>query len=737
MPNTEQSIVSLGGIPEVEVSLEVSGMTQTPVDKTLTISDMAADAKTVGDKFADVDSDIYSLETSLSGVDAKTGADIPITGETGADTIATVVAGMQEDIAGIDAKTGSNIPITGETGADSIADAVSGAVTRIGTLEAQTGSDIPITSGLGADTIANAVEGAIGRIATLEGHTAEDLPLTGETGAQSVAQAVWDNADDIETLQETTETLGETVDGHTTLLESAVYSVNNETPVNGNVTIRNVDTANNLTSENTQNSEANYLIRLSGGDASISDGDAYLIRVMGNSVHTGYVEQVLNVVAEGELITATVDESYFLMVVAQDLTTELTFDGTTWSTDPGYYGITVEGEPAEGDKINITYVKRQYGSISNCSPESFKATGWNLYNNGFARVVKYSDTYGYVIKGTYSSVDFAESTSSTIWNTITPTENGNFTLPSSVSIGSSVYIRVSGGGEDTYIINEREDWSAGHPGDYEAYTESTIDLSAVRTAYFQNGMFSVGNIRDEINLNTKIAYSRIGRLPYTAVDFAEKLALVTENGYEHDVDSSYIYYVKPNTTEPPEGIERMMVYENLDIGSVYTVNRHGNEIVVSSNTTPARIETMYGNNLKEKLERDVLTISQQTLTEEQKAQARANVDSVSTAEMNAAFATLNGSLLVKQYSYKWTTSIAASGGTKSITAANFGITEIEGYKPIMVQLQSTGNAAISAYGLYAVTTGTVLALRNASSSALNNKTAIVNMLWMKEQLVGT
>ena len=110
--NTQNSINETGGIPEIEVSLEVSGMTQTPVDKTLTISDMAADAKAVGDKFADVDSDIYNIETALSGIETKTGDEIPLTGESGSQTITEAISGALSEIATVNAKTGSDIPIT-------------------------------------------------------------------------------------------------------------------------------------------------------------------------------------------------------------------------------------------------------------------------------------------------------------------------------------------------------------------------------------------------------------------------------------------------------------------------------------------------------------------------------------------------------------------------------------------------------------------------------------------------
>ncbi len=64
MPNeqsVQESIESTGGIPVISVSLEVSGMTAYPTDKTLNIADMAADAKEVGDRL-DV------IEAAISGI---------------------------------------------------------------------------------------------------------------------------------------------------------------------------------------------------------------------------------------------------------------------------------------------------------------------------------------------------------------------------------------------------------------------------------------------------------------------------------------------------------------------------------------------------------------------------------------------------------------------------------------------------------------------------------------------
>lgn len=66
--SVEQSILGLGGIPEVEMEVSVSGMTQYPVDKTLAIEDMAADAKATGEAIGTLQADIADIETEIQGI---------------------------------------------------------------------------------------------------------------------------------------------------------------------------------------------------------------------------------------------------------------------------------------------------------------------------------------------------------------------------------------------------------------------------------------------------------------------------------------------------------------------------------------------------------------------------------------------------------------------------------------------------------------------------------------------
>ena len=60
------------GIPEVTFEVEVSNVVQTPVDDTLSIAGMAADAKATGDAIvaakAELQEEIDAIDTDVSGV---------------------------------------------------------------------------------------------------------------------------------------------------------------------------------------------------------------------------------------------------------------------------------------------------------------------------------------------------------------------------------------------------------------------------------------------------------------------------------------------------------------------------------------------------------------------------------------------------------------------------------------------------------------------------------------------
>lgn len=101
MADTENSLVETQGIPEIDMEVEVFGMTQAEVDKTLTIEDCAADAKAVGDQFGNVDADISDLDAAIRAVEDRvtdvegwSGEDIPVN-EGSSTSIADAISELQ------------------------------------------------------------------------------------------------------------------------------------------------------------------------------------------------------------------------------------------------------------------------------------------------------------------------------------------------------------------------------------------------------------------------------------------------------------------------------------------------------------------------------------------------------------------------------------------------------------------------------------------------------------------
>lgn len=403
-------------------------------------------------------------------------------------------------------------------------------------------------------------------------------------------------------------------------------------PETRNLKIDVVPLADNFTSDEAQINSGLFIARTSGGEASIADGPAWLSSIHGNQVKTGYVAESLNLTVtnaqreEGvEGISATIDRDTFVEAVSASGTITLTYT-TDWSADPATYGVTVTGTPISGDVITIVYVKENRGLITTANPTSFVSTGWNLYNHsvGYARVVNYSEEYGFMIDGTYTGLKFSETLSGE-QTTITPVD-GYFTVP------ADGYVFVTGGNStDTMIWMTWSDWTEEpNGGVFAAYSQTSIDLTGVMTN-FPDGLMRIGNSYDEINLNTLRAYSRIQKLEYTEENLENVIAL----GLPYDTDTNYIYAVR-----------QAAVAYTISIDGEYSVSDHGMEIYLGT-SIPVYSTSLYGNDLKGKLRRDVLTISQQTLSAAQKTQVQQNLnvpDKSVTDALNSNITTLNSKI---------------------------------------------------------------------------------------------
>ena len=543
---------------QVNVTVDDASVITVPIDATLQNSNEAADAKAVGDALA--------LKADKSELQA-----------------AVKVNNQPADAQGLILIDGRHIPVS-----DQDTETLANAVTD---LKGKTAADIPMSSDSGAKTIAEVVNANSEAIEGMEEMTGATMPI--ESGSQTTVKAA---------------------------IEARVKTVNRKAPdADGDVDLSVVPLAENLQSDKMESVEGSFIIRTTGGNASVSDGKAYPLHLFGSADHAGYVAEQLNMTVipiartePDEPITATIDRDTFVAYVDESSTINLYYT-TEWSADPELYGITVTGTPEAGDQITVVYVKEVRGTITVANPARLVGTGWNLfdYNNGYARVVKYSTEYGYKIGGSYASLQFS-ATLTGERSSITPGVDGLFNVP------SDGYVFVTGGNNtDTYILTTWSDWMEGPSSGYwEPYRESGIDLSAVMTTYFHNGLLAVGTTRDEIDLSAKRSISRIERMAYSE----ENRAAAAASGRSYDFDQNYIYIVRESA-----------VISAITIDTTYNVSEHGLEWFTET-TLPVISEILYGKNLRDKLERDVVTISAQTLTEEEKAQVRTNIGAMSQAD---------------------------------------------------------------------------------------------------------
>ena len=537
-----------------------------PIDDTLSVSGEAADAKAVGDALA-LKADASSVVAiDVNGQSADNQGHIIIDG-TDIKMSSTDNTTLKEKIEAVDGKTGNDIPISSAVGAQTVKEAFE-------EVEGRTATDIPMSSS-NETPIAS-------KIASM------DTAISANSMAASAANAR--TAQDIPVAAGDTKKISDA-------LNDCVMSVNGETPdETGNVQVQHALTADNLTSAASQNSVGEWTRRTSGGSASISDGNAWLSSVRGNRVHVGYVAEVLNMTLttapreEGQTpITASLDHDSFVAAVSSVSGTYNFVYTTSWSVDPSSYGITVTGTPISGDQITVAYTAEDRGTIIQSNPQSLVSTGWNLYNHtvGYAIGLKYDSDSTFKIEGTYTAVKYS-STLTGDKSTITPTD-GYFTIP------ANGYIWVTGGNAtDTAIYMTWSDWLLEGPSSWEGYEEDVIDLSTVMETYFPNGLLRVGDVRDEIDFNTGLAISNVQRLAYSA----ENLAQAVASGRAYECDTDYIY------------LERAVAVSNqIELDGQYEVNDHGLEYFTGTDISVYAV-VIYGNNLKNKLERDVITKSQ-------------------------------------------------------------------------------------------------------------------------------
>lgn len=534
------------------------------------------------------------------------------------------------------------------------------------------------------------------------------------------------------------------------LKEKFIRTVNSEAPdANGNVTITNVATADNLTSPDAQASYGTFIYRTSGGSASLSSGEAQLVYIDGNidivgrvaenfqitatnNITTTYLADVwrsqidedgtyvftyiqptssaaaaswttsgtwsydgsqismssfglypsnvidpsISAVVSGSGITAAtvVPSTFFSQITTDNVITfqYVNYEDEQQQQHVGWqlndeiitlntYGITVTGTAVDGDTITITsivgtpnstltviYTAPQQGTINVATPTVFSATGFNQFDKNSMVLANASFSSGKIIQntGTYAcychakgGVDngyVAYSESGAIldigWCANIPTIGADvITTRQSVS-DSLASIPFDDDGYVVVIASSTADicihpkWSGSADTEYAAYvapstiTIPTQDINNNDLPTATYGIPKIGAIADRINLDAGTYIQKIGRLENNS----SNMSYVVSIDVAYDYDDNYIYYVLPNT-----------ITYNIDVDPIYTVNDWGTEEFLGT-TVPLSAQLLYGQNLRDKLRTDVLTISTQTppLTSRQREQVLKNIGIVNVQNPN-------------------------------------------------------------------------------------------------------
>ena len=455
----------------------------------------------------------------------------------------------------------------------------------------------------------------------------------------------------------------------------------------GNIPVDIVDFAKDIATDDNQQSNGTYVRRTTGGNASLSDGKAWLRKLEGHMTRTGYTAQSVAMTVtkqSGSELEASIDEDDFIAAASSTSGTQtFTYGESAWDTDPSTYGITVTGTPVTGDVISVVYQKEVRGTITVASPTSFVSTGWNLYDHtaGYARVVKYSNSYGFLIGGTYTKLEYSATQTGTKTE-ITP-DDGYFTIP-----GDGFLFVTGGNSTDTYILMTWSDWMEGYEGSWKAYTESTISLSSVMSS-FTAGLCRVENVYDEIDIAMQKAVSRIQRKSYTASNLASAKA----SGLPYIYDENYIYVVRSTP-----------VTYDITLDGEFTANDHGMEYFAGT-TEGVYAETLYGKNLVDYLRTDIpnaLSADAASLTALGGGMAIISVGDTHVAITSGEYVYVKGHSTLAEGLYTASSNISANGtlSSSNLTAVSKGglnalNDQIAKYHEKDVSGQSNNTGAIS------------------------------------------
>lgn len=401
--------------------------------------------------------------------------------------------------------------------------------------------------------------------------------------------------------------------------------------------------------------------------ATALNGDSFIVSYTYDNTGEEVSEYATATYNAVDRLTIAVNETTFAQKVNNEIGTySFLYQGAVWMSNEAIvnineYGITITGTPQTGDTITITY----NGDMQVATPTSFQASGFNQFNptnvlsgytiNENGEIVasagsyvayihavgglenNYGNRHGdYTIyddntTGTLVRIGYS-ATIPTTSSTITLSGNDGIEVVNDTSILPANKLQWITFPKDGYICVALTDitklcvhptWSNYKDQDYAEYVAPSV-INIPTTGYdisdptqtqvtlnCANYFGKVGNVFDEIFLEDNKYVNRIGRYAYSQAN----LDTVIELGVDYIYDSNYIYYVLPTPVT--------YVVDIPDNGK-YTVNDFGTEEFMDT-TVAVLANTLYGNNLVDKLRTDVLTKSAQSLSQEQKEQVWQNL----------------------------------------------------------------------------------------------------------------
>lgn len=311
---------------------------------------------------------------------------------------------------------------------------------------------------------------------------------------------------------------------------------------------------------------------------------------------------------------------------------EYTYDGSAWtpSLPQAITAMTLNGStyvPESGDEITITRTVSKSGSTVYPAPETFVALGLNSFkkegneinftpfedfkivviDEGADYNLASDESYNvYAIKAvtglSNGYVIYHKSGSSISWAGVGD-EAESPDMIFSATVHTSTYDIVYPTAQFPYIVfSAKKDeenmicvhprWSGYRDEEYEDYSESVIDLSALNE---DCPLLSVGTTKNIWDLENQQLIVNIESMPYTAQAVEDLIDGGKVLGTDFDFDENYIYYV----SDDPEVI-------NIEFNNKYTANDFSVELFSDGNdiiSMPVYAETYYMNNLVDKLRR--------------------------------------------------------------------------------------------------------------------------------------